>query len=139
MTALLEAAHAAKGQEDWAGALEKLQAVLALEPTHAEATAQVLEVRHALDCRPCTPLHKRTTPQAVGMKPLTAFGKSRNGNGIIRMSVPVLRPFAAPSTEKKPRLRLDSLPACPLWEAVPHGQVVPRPDGSWAPWHCCSG
>ena len=40
---------------------------------------------------------------------------------------------------EKPRLRLGSLPTGPLWEAVPHGQVVPRPDGSWAPWHCWSG
>ena len=49
LTVLFEEAHAAKAREDWPVALEKLQAVLALEPTHAEATAQVLQVQHALE------------------------------------------------------------------------------------------
>jgi tetratricopeptide (TPR) repeat protein len=42
-------ARAAMAQEDWPVTLEKLQAVLALEPTNPEAAAQLREVRHAPD------------------------------------------------------------------------------------------
>jgi hypothetical protein len=49
LSALFMDAHEAMAQDDWPVALEKLQAVLALEPTNAEAAAQVREIRHALD------------------------------------------------------------------------------------------
>ena len=49
LNALFVDAHAAMAQEDWPVVLEKLQAILALEPTNPEAAAQLPEVRHALD------------------------------------------------------------------------------------------
>jgi tetratricopeptide (TPR) repeat protein len=49
LAGIVEEAHAAMAQEDWPLALERLQAVLALEPTNPEAAAQLLEVQQALD------------------------------------------------------------------------------------------
>jgi CHAT domain len=138
LTGIVEEAHAAMAQEDWPLALERLQTVLALDPTNPEAAAQLLEVQRALDlhtlyttgqkhhnagrCREALDCFRQIQERQAAYKDVSARIEAIQDEMAREQQVP---PPAPP---------LEGLTEVPLQSA----RVAPRYDGSVAPSFCCS-
>ena len=82
--ALYREAQTALAREDWTAATEQLQAVLTLEPTHAEAQARLHEVRQQQELATWYATASSTTTPASGRRPWRTSGGCRRAGAIIR-------------------------------------------------------
>ena len=82
--ALYREAQTALAGEDWAAAIEQLQAVLTLEPTHAEAQARLHEVRQQQELATWYATGQQHYTLASGRRRWRPSGGCRSAGAIIR-------------------------------------------------------